>query len=374
MVYQLDRPEPQVMIQALIAEVALNDTLDLGLEFAAQDLLFSEKAVLGPNGVLKGPDFDFVGGTDLGTSNIGGGFSFATTGEDFNLLFRALQTNSKIEVLSRPTIMVRNNEEASIVLGDRVPTISGTQINPQGSTSSTVEYNEVGIKLTVQPTINPDGYVTLSVEPEISAQTEDNIQLTEGLSAPVFRERSANTLVTVRDGETVVIGGLITDSRTDGETKVPLLGDIPILGWLGKSTGKTITKTELLIVLTVDVMWSDEDLQEQSVKERDRGELPAWIKNSPLMEGLQILPEEGEGMGPEELDPGYSDDVEEIEFDSPREDADYGPRPGSYGPQVPQTVRVSHAVLPEVEIGMGYGPTPPEKLRLASAGSTYRSP
>ena len=347
-IYQLDRPQPQVMISALIAEVTLNDTTDLGMEFAVQDLHFSDNAVLGPNGILEGKDYDIVIGTDLGTGSIGGGLSLAFTGEDFSLIWRTLQITSQIEVLSRPTIMVRNGESADIVIADRVPTVSGSQINPQGSLSSQVVYNDIGIILHVEPTINPDGYVSMLVEPEISAQTNTSIQLTEGLSAPIFQERAASTVVTIKDGETVVIGGLITDRREESEAKVPILGDLPWIGYLFKTTRVSTIKTELLIILTVDVIWTEEDAYAMSVKHRDMGNLKPWQKRHPLMEGLRILPEEN-GFGPrdESTSPPYPQSQPAHE---PRDRSLYGPKPGTYGPTLPTGSRISRAS------GATYGP------------------
>ncbi|MCH7700861.1 MAG: hypothetical protein IID37_04165, partial [Planctomycetes bacterium] len=347
-IYQLDRPQPQVMISALIAEVTLNDTTDLGMEFAVQDLHFSDNAVLGPNGILEGKDYDIVIGTDLGTGSIGGGLSLAFTGEDFSLIWRTLQTTSQIEVLSRPTIMVRNGESADIVIADRVPTVSGSQINPQGSLSSQVVYNDIGILLHVEPTINPDGYVSMLVEPEISAQTNTSIQLTEGLSAPIFQERAASTVVTIKDGETVVIGGLITDRREESEAKVPILGDLPWIGRFFKTTKVSTIKTELLIILTVDVIWTEEDAYAMSVKHRDMGNLKPWQKRHPLMEGLRILPEEN-GFGPrdESTSPPYLPSQPAHE---PRDRSLYGPKPGTYGPTIPTGSRISQAS------GATYGP------------------
>lgn len=347
MIYQLDRPQPQVMIQALIAEVTLNDTTDLGMEFAVQDLHFSDNAVLGPNGILEGKDYDIVIGTDLGTGNIGGGLSLAFTGEDFSLIWRTLQTTSQIEVLSRPTIMVRNGESADIIIGDRVPIVTGSQINPQGSLSSSIDYNDIGIQLHVEPTINPDGYVSMLVQPEISSQTANSIQLTEGLSAPIFAERSASTYVTIKDGETVVIGGLITDRREESVAKVPILGDLPWIGYLFKTTRVSTIKTELLIILTVDVIWTEEDAYAMSVKHRDMGNVKPWMKRHPLMEGLRILPEEN-GFGPrDELETPYP---QSQPAPKPRDRSLYGPKPGTYGPTIPTGSRISQAS------GATYGP------------------
>ncbi len=331
MVYAIDRPPPQVVVQVLIAEVALDDRLEFGMEFALQDLSFSKNAVVGPNGIVTGHDFDFVGGTDVGAAGASGsfgGFSFAITGEDFNFLLRALQSDGSLEVLSRPTITVENNEAANITIGDNVPFLRNSQVTDSGQVNSSVDYEEVGIILDVTPHINPDGYVNLEIKPEISQLNQgSNVQISEGLSAPTFSKRSAETVVTVKDGETVVIGGLIQTQEDQRETKVPILGDIPVVGNLFRATQNTRRRTELLIVLTVNVIRSEQDFHEQSVKLRDQsGFLPDKIKRNPLMGGIRILPgEKNEG--------DFDDNTQDQQQPSPWEDKPrYGPTPDIYGP------------------------------------------
>lgn len=333
LVRQIDKPEPQVMISVLIAEVSVDDRFELGVEFAAQDLNFSENASIGPNGVVQGKKFDVVAGTDIGAAGVGfGGLSLTVSGEDFSFLFRALQSEGQLEVLSRPTILVQNNAEGRITIGDRVPIISGTTA-AGGQSSTQINYEEVGIILDVTPHINPDGYVTLEISPEISQISSQSLQVSEGLTAAVFSERSAETTVTVKDGETVILGGLITENLDESVVKVPFLGDLPWIGALFRSTTKISKKTELLIVLTVNVLRNESDLYEMSVKERDMtGRFPARITHSPLMGGLRILAEEEDAFGP------VQDDELEPPGESRRPKRDrsiYGPKPRTYGPPRP---------------------------------------
>ncbi|MBN1510859.1 MAG: hypothetical protein JXB13_02500, partial [Phycisphaerae bacterium] len=262
MIQQIDRPPPQVMIQVLVAEVTLTDTVGVGFEFAAQDLRFTENAVVGPNDTVQGSGFDAVGGTDLGAAAVAGsmgGFSFSITGEDFNFLFKALQSDGIVEILSRPTIFVANNSPGNIQIGDQVPIVQGTSTSDSGQISSTVNYQDTGIILNVTPHINPDGYVNLEVAPEISQLSPSTVQISEGFNAPIITKRSAETIVTVKDGETVVIGGLIQTNESETETKVPIVGDIPGLGALFRSTTVESRRTELLIVLTVNVCRTEDD-------------------------------------------------------------------------------------------------------------------
>ncbi|MCH8148789.1 MAG: hypothetical protein IH987_12455, partial [Planctomycetes bacterium] len=331
MVEQLDRPEPQVMIQMLIAEVLLNDSIELGVEIAGQQLNFSDSAVLGPNGVIQGSDFDVVLGTDLGASGLGlGGLNFTVTGEDFSFLFHAIQQNSKTEVLSRPILLVRNGDEGNITIADQVPIVESTRLNDTGQTQSTIGREDVGIILTATPHISPDGYVTIDLVQEISQIAGETVQLTEGVSSPVFQTRTVETNVTMRDGETVIIGGLIQTRKTESENKVPILGDLPFIGWLFRSTSVSEQRAEMLIVMTVDIVRNDADLRRVSKDQTDRYELTPWIRKNRLMQGLRILPEDA-GMGPadEMRSPSWIK-----EHTRPERRDQFGPRPKVYGPAI----------------------------------------
>jgi len=327
----LDRPEPQVMISVLIAEVTLNNNVDLGVEIAGQDLTFSEGAVVGPNGIIQGSDFDVVGGSSLGAAGPLG-FSFTVTGEDFNFLFHALQTDNRLEVLSRPVLMVRNGEEGNITIADQVPVVTSSQVTDSGQINVTPGREDVGIVLTATPHISPDGYVTIEMKQEIS-NIGGEVQLTNELSQPIFSTREVTTNVTVRDGETVVIGGLIQSRDSDTETKIPILGDLPYLGFLFRSTSVQQSKTELLVVLTVDILRTDDDVKQMSVEQRDKFVLPDSIRRSPLMEGLRIKPEE-EGLGPKpDLTPQLPLPLPATPADVPA-NRQFGPKPKTYGPSI----------------------------------------
>ncbi len=334
MISELDRPEPQVKISALVAEVILSDDIEIGMEIAGQDLQFSEEAFIGPNGIIQGPNFDYIAGTDVGAIGRGlGGINFTVTGEDFSFLFHAAQQNSRVETLSRPSLVIRNGEEGNITIADRVPFVSVAGLSDTGQTQSQVSYEDVGIVLTATPQISPDGYVTIDLSQEISGFSGENVQLTEGVSSPVFQTREVKTNVTLRDGETVVIGGLITSRESEGENKVPILGDLPLIGPLFRVTSASKNRTELLIVLTVDVLRTDEQRYEMSVKERDMGLMPDSIRQSPLMEGLRILPDEA-ALGPVDEDAKHPARTTPAPQRKASPSEQYGPRPRVYGPTI----------------------------------------
>ncbi len=284
----LDQPPPQVLIQVLIVEVTMENALELGVEFAFQDLQYAKA------GVSDTTTFDYVAGTDIGAAGSGlGGFTFTITGADFNFLFRTLQSENNLNVLSRPQIVAMDNQKASIKVSDSVPYVIGTSTTTGGQITTQVARQDVGILLEVTPQINPDGFVRMEIKQTVSDVTGSTVDVGPGITAPIFFDREANTTVTVKDNETVVLGGLITSRTENREQKVPLVGDIPGLGLLFRHQQDTTKRTELLVVLTPHVIRTIDDYHALSVTERDRMEAtPTEVLADPLMEGLQVTPEE----------------------------------------------------------------------------------
>ena len=266
MIRQLDQPPAMVKIELLIAEVTIDDSLELGLEFALQDLLFSERSTVNANGLVQGSNFDFVGGTDIGASGSGalGGFSFTITGEDFSFLLRTLKTEGRLQVVSRPLLMIQDGKEGNITVGQQVPFVRGVNVLDTGQVQSTIEYEEIGIILDVIPHINPDGFIQLELSAEISQITDSSVTITEGFTAPIFTQRSTQTQITIKDGETVVIGGLISTQEEQRENKVPIVGDLPGIGPLFRATQQSSSRTELLIIITPEIIRTVDDARDMS--------------------------------------------------------------------------------------------------------------
>ena len=164
-------------------------------------------------------------------------------------------------MLSRPYILTSDNQEATITVGNEVPFITNTRITDTGQTINTIQYQDIGIILDVTPHINPEGLVILDVAPEISEQTGQGVTISQGVAAPVFSKRSAQSRVGIVDGQTIVIGGLMQDQKTQTITKVPFLGDLPGIGPAFTRYQNTKTKTELLIFLTPHVALQPEAAQ-----------------------------------------------------------------------------------------------------------------
>jgi general secretion pathway protein D len=181
-------------------------------------------------------------------------------------------SEGKLKVLATPRIMVLDNQTANINVGKEVPRITNTQVNQLGNTVNTVQYENIGIILDVTPHINPDGLVTMIVTPEISdlASAAESVEITPGVLSPTFTVNRASTSVAVRTGTTIAIGGLIRESNDDTVQKVPVLGDIPLLGYLFSSTTHRKVKRELMIFLTPYVAFTASQLEEITELERAR--------------------------------------------------------------------------------------------------------
>lgn len=253
---ELDHDVPQVLIKVLIAEVTHSDGVDVGAEFSVLDA---------PNASNLFTDF----GVDA-AATASGGFAYKLVAGDVSATLRALEEVGKLEILSRPYILASDNQEASITVGSEVPFIRNTRITDNGDTINTIQYDDVGILLTVTPHINDTGLVTMDVAPEISAISGDTVPISETVDAPVIEKRSASTRVAIPTGKTIVIGGLMQDQKTATIAKVPLLGDIPLVGLLFQRQQNEKRKTELLIFLTPHIA-SEPDKLKQISEDEQRG-------------------------------------------------------------------------------------------------------
>ena len=273
---ELDRPVPQVLIKCLIAEVTHDRSDDLGVDFSSINL-------------SKG----LTWGTSLGNAAsavTNGGLAVNLVESQITSTFHALAVAGKLDVLSRPYILTSDNQEAEILVGQNVPIVTNSQTNSTGQLINTISYRNVGIILDVTPHINPDGVVVMDVAPEISDISDQSVPITTGVTSPVFDTRSASSRVGVRDGDTIVIGGLMQDQKTQTITKIPLLGDIPWLGLLFQRDQVTKTKTELLIFLTPHVAAAPSNLPPMSVDEMKGVHLaPAAVQPGEFQEHIRGL-------------------------------------------------------------------------------------
>ncbi|KKL79921.1 hypothetical protein LCGC14_2009980, partial [marine sediment metagenome] len=172
MVTELDQPLPQVLVQVLLAEVTLDDTTEFGIEWGFTPSPGGRKIRVGPNFGLKAD-----------------GFNFSVSSGDLSLMLRALQSQGRLEVLSRPQILAADNQPAEISIGQRVPFVTASRVTDTGTTVNTIQYENVGIILTVTPHISPDGFIKMEVSPEISSLADTTVEISENLNAIVINRR-----------------------------------------------------------------------------------------------------------------------------------------------------------------------------------------
>jgi len=184
-------------------------------------------------------------------------------------ILRALSTRSQVRVLSTPSILAVNNRESRILVGSRVPFIASTRLGNDVAIDRTVQFEDVGTQLTIIPTINDDDYVSVQILQEVSTLTTQTIQ--SALNAPVISTREATTRTVIRDGQTVVIAGLIGDNRETIESGIPLLKDIPLLGALFRRRTVSRNRSEVAIFVTPFIVRSDADAD--TIRERVRGRI-----------------------------------------------------------------------------------------------------
>ena len=274
---KLDIRRNQVFVEAMIAEVSINNLLELGTKWRATvthngepifiagvgqvDATTISQIITGLSGLALGGLGGFytipaallgaAGGTTSDTSGTGAGASGTVQFPGYAALFALSEFRGAVNVLSNPQLLTSDNKEAEIMVGENVPFVTGRQTNPQlaASVFTTVERQDVGVRLKITPQITEGDYIKLDIYQEISAvkQGSDLLAISVG---PTTTKRSTKTSVVVKDGQTVVIGGLMEERTEESISKVPLLGDIPILGWLFKFKTTNKRKTNLLVFIT----------------------------------------------------------------------------------------------------------------------------
>jgi type II secretory pathway component GspD/PulD (secretin) len=245
---EIDKRDRQVLIEAKIIQVILNKEFKMGIDW---EYVFSDINNHKVGGKIKG-DFNILGESSFGTT-----FGIGTLdANDYTALIKVLQTVGTTDLLSTPRITVINNQEARILVGTKeayVTTTTTTSGSGVITTAEEVTFVDVGVKLFVTPTISTDNFIRMKIKPEVSS-VDREIITSEGNSIPIVRTSETETTVLVKDGVTIVIAGLIEDKKLDTRNKVPLLGDIPLLGYFFRSTSKQKTKTDLVVFLTPHIV------------------------------------------------------------------------------------------------------------------------
>jgi len=304
----LDRPQPQVLIKVVFVQVTHSDALDIGLEGGLTKPLGDNVTGIGVNSfglsalssgtgsnapVLNAFGLPIQSFQQISPFASGQGAGmYQVLGNDFQATLRAIAAAGKAEVLSRPSILARNNQPASVVVGQYVPLVTSVSYNTiSGAPINSVTYTPVGIILTVTPYITSDGLVQMIVAPQTSSiDPNSTVPIAQGVNAPVIDTVSANTVAVTPSGQTVVIGGLMQRTKASSETKIPLLGDIPWLGNLFKRTTTSSDKEELLIFLTPYVIQAPSQLASMSAYEQNHSLVPKSYSEAELDRLLDKLP------------------------------------------------------------------------------------
>ena len=291
-VSSLDVMLAQVLIEAVIIEVNLGKDLNYGVDWLQRSMTAYNETRSGAAGGLsvRQPIFSFGGNTGNGNSGLlgsassgfvdsangidsklpisGSGLSYYLTMYDLNLdtVIRMASSSSDARILSTPVILTTDNTEAMINIGEDRPIVTGsTRYNTTDvASSSTYEYKTIGIKLTVTPRINPNRVVMMEVK-----QTADNVggfETIDNNRVPVITKREMQAQVAIGNRQTVVLGGLVSTDKTKTRTGVPLLKDIPLLGWFFRSDALTDKRTELIVLLTPYVLTTPQEAMEETVR------------------------------------------------------------------------------------------------------------
>jgi len=271
---KLDIRRKQVFVEAVVMEIATDDSDEFGIGFhggsADEDDGSISIASAQLNGSSLGLSTDVLSGMALGIYgqsvavpvSAGDGTQTELTIPVFGIALNAIQSNSSVNILSTPNILTLDNEEAKIVVGRNIPFPVSTGRDNNNNPIISYQREDVAITLKVTPQINESDFVTMEVFQEVQEIEEDSSGLDVNSAGFITSKRQAETTVLVRDNQTVVIGGLIAETGTEVETKIPVLGDLPLLGALFRGQRKSSRKTNLLIFLTPHVIDEPADLEE----------------------------------------------------------------------------------------------------------------
>lgn len=257
---KLDIPPLQVMIEAVVAEVTLTDELRYGVQWlfqpGSQSFTLSQASSGAVNGLF--PGFSAV----------------LAKGNDIRFVLSALESITNVNVVSSPKLMVLNNQTATLQVGDQVPiaTQSAVSVGAAGApVVNTIQFRDTGVILKVTPRVNESGLVLMDINQEVSDVTRTT---TSNLDSPTIQQRKVASSISVTTGETIALGGLIRDRRTNGDSGIPVLKDVPVFGNLFKSTSEATTRTELLVLITPQVVRAPADIRRVTQELRDRLRIP----------------------------------------------------------------------------------------------------
>jgi len=267
----MDKPAKQVLIEATVAEITLSDKQEQGVEW-----ILKQAKLGGLTGQL---------GT-LGTLGVGSaGLSYTlSNAEEIRAVLNAFVTNSRATILSTPRLLVRSSGQATITVGNEVPTLTSQSTTNQLQAGNSallqqIQYRRTGITLTIQPVVYAGRRIDLVVTQEVSSSQPNT---TSNIDSPVILNRQLNTQLTLQDGQSVLLGGLISNSHSEGQSGVPILKDLPLLGQLFRVDKNSEERTELVIMIIPYVIDGDEEAKMITETIKRRLQWLPFVKNEPL--------------------------------------------------------------------------------------------
>ena len=286
----LDIMLSQVMIEAIIIEVSLNENVESGMDWLQRSYQVYNEEQRGPGGgysvrqpvagfggaqQFSGSAFIDGGGVTRDTALPTGALTYYSTFYDLNLdvVLKLAASSSDARILSTPVIVTTDNTEARIIIGESRPIVTSSSTTYGGVDRNTYQYQDIGIELTVTPRINPQKFVVMEI-----VQTADNVggfEVIDGNNVPVITRREMEAQIAVANRSSIVLGGLIGSEARKSRTKIPILGDIPLLGSLFRSDVNNDNRTELMVVITPYVMASPEETLAESRRLGDRSVVTA---------------------------------------------------------------------------------------------------
>lgn len=307
---KLDIRRAQVLIEAIVVEISQEKAREFGVEMAADGRVKNSDGSIDSGNSKPVAAINFGGLSNLasptpvlsnGVTIAGGGTT--GSGVDFGFLIRALAADSRSNILSTPSILTLDNEEAKIVVGQNVPFVTGQYTSASSGTSSgsnnsstisspfqTIERQDIGLTLKVKPQINEGSSIRMKISQEVSSVLPSAQSSTDLITS----KRSIDTTVIVEDGQTLVLGGLMDDQVIEKETKVPLLGDIPLLGWLFSYKTKTKIKKNLMVFIHPTILKDATSANQESLKKYSKireVQIKAAEESSALLDdSVPILP------------------------------------------------------------------------------------
>jgi general secretion pathway protein D len=271
----LDRRLPQVFIEVLIADITLDDESKFGIEWQAM----AGTSTFGTNFGLTTPTADSTG------------FRYSILSDSIQATLQALRSTDRIKIISTPHVMVTDNSPALISIGESIPYAGETTITA-GVAQSSVEFQDVAITLNVTPHISPGNHILMDIDQVVNSLLQF-IEVSPGQLAPRTTSRRAGTTVIVQDNQTVVLGGIISKEEQRRVQKVPILGDLPLIGNLFRNTTKAKGRTELVVFITPRVVRDEHGANVIREYERQRLEIdPLNTLQAPFKRPLELKPEQ----------------------------------------------------------------------------------